>query len=164
MNIFTKKPTPEEVFTPRSHDLNQKTYAERPILEKRLKRALSGHKFLIGHGESGNGKTWLYKRVLQEEKVPYQVLNLAKMHTEGSLNSVILAKIGELGLESIVSEKKEIDIGIRPGGMGGGVKEATEYKSYPAPPLEVLANEMYTRSPRQNSVLVLDNFEQIIDN
>ena len=128
MSIFAKRPTPNEVFTPRSHDLNQRTYAERPTLEKRIRRGLAGHKYMIVHGESGNGKTWLYKQVLQAERMPYQVINLAKMHTQGSLNSVLEAKSGELGVEANTGQKKEFDAAVRPMGVGGGYKEILEFK------------------------------------
>ncbi len=162
--MFGSKVTPEEVFTPRSHDLNQKTYAERPTLEARLRRALNGHKYILLYGESGNGKTWLYKRVFQDAKVPFEVINLAKMHNEGSLNAVLSAKVGDLGAKVIASEKKEFDAGIRPGGIGGGYKDTIEYKSMPSSPLEILAFEMNIRSSGKMSILVLDNFEQIVDN
>lgn len=158
------RPKPKEVFTPRSHDLNQRTYAERPILEKRLRRALSGHKYIIIFGESGNGKTWLYKRVLQDEEIQYQVVNLAKMHTDGSLNAVLNAKSGELGVELVTGLKKEFDVGARPGGLGGGFKDVTEIQPVPLSALELLANQMHMTSSGKLSVLVLDNFEQIIDN
>lgn len=164
MKLFSNRPRPNQVFTPRSHDLNQWTYAERPILEKRIRRGLAGHKYLILHGESGNGKTWLYKSVLQAEGLPYQVINLAKMHTEGSLNAILAAKAGELGAEHVVGQKKEFDASIRPMGMGEGFKETLEYKSYPSTALEVLASEMHMQSRGENSVVVLDNFEQIIEN
>ncbi|AOF96955.1 AAA family ATPase [Sphingobium sp. RAC03] len=163
MNIMKKRVSPEEVFTPRSHDLNQKTYAERPTLESRLRRALSGHKYIILYGESGNGKTWLYKRVFQASKIQFEVINLAKMYNEGSLNAVLLAKAGDLGASIINSEKKEFDIGLRPGGFGGGYKDTIEYKSMPSAPLELLASQMYIKSGGDMSVLVLDNFEQIVD-
>lgn len=161
--MFKKALAPEEVFTPRSHDLNQKTYAERPALEKRLNRALAGHKFVIIHGESGNGKTWLYKRVFEQGKVPYQVVNLARMHNEGSLNSVLAAKFGELGGETVAGQKRELDVGIRPAGIGGGYRDTLEYKSAQVSPLELIAKQMYMTSGDKTSILVLDNFEQIID-
>lgn len=164
MSIFKARPKPEEVFTPRSHDLNQKTYAERPNLEKRLKRALLGQKYIIIYGESGNGKTWLYKKVFQELKLPYCVLNLARMHTDGSLNGVISAKLGEYDIDLQTGQKKEFDVGMRPGGIGGGFKETLEFKSVGLSPMELLANHLNMGSGGKRTILVLDNFEQIIDN
>lgn len=163
MSIFQSRPKPTEVFTPRSHDLNKRTYAERPALEKRLKRALEGHKYIIIHGESGNGKSWLYKKVFQEVGMPYHVLNLAKMHTDGSLNAIISSKAGELGIEFSSTLKKEFDVGLRPAGIGGGYRDTIEYKSIPLAPLELLSQEMSRQSSGRMSVLVLENFEQIVD-
>lgn len=163
MNLFSNRPKPEAVFTPRSNDINQKTYAERPALEKRLIRALSGHKYIIVHGESGNGKTWLYKRVLQKLGLPYCVINLARMNTEGSLNEVISSKLGEMGSEPSSGSKREFDGGVRPMGVGGGVKSTYEYKSMPMAPIELLAKELNLVAKGKMTVIVLDNFEQIID-
>jgi hypothetical protein len=164
MSIFKAPLRPDEVFTPRSHDLNQKTYAERPALETRLRRALNSFKYVILHGESGNGKTWLYKRVLQESGVNYQIVNLAKMHNEGSLNAVLALKLGELGASIATGEKKEVEGGIKPGGIGVNYKDTVEYKSMPLGVLEQLANDMAMRSGQKPTVLVLDNFEQVVDN
>lgn len=155
---------PEEVFTPRSHDLNQRTYAERVTLETRLRRSLNGHKYIILCGESGNGKTWLYKNVFQKANLNYYIVNLAKMHNEGSLNNVLLLKLGELGTSIVATEKRELDVSIKPGGMGGGYKDTTEYKSMPLGAMEQLANEISMVSAGKPSILVLDNFEQIVDN
>lgn len=162
--MLRKAPTPEEVFTPRSHDLNQKTYAERLNLQNRLKRALRGHKYIIIHGESGNGKTWLYKKVLQDDGIPFEIINLAKMHTEGSFDGVILSKLGEIGTDVPSGTKKEFDLAARPGGFGGGYKDISEFKSLQPNPLELLARRLNMTSGGKLSVIALDNFEQIIGN
>lgn len=155
---------PEDVFTPRSRDINQRTYAKRPLLEDRLVSALKGSKYIILRGESGNGKTWLYKQILRQMKLTYEVVNLAQMQMEGSLSGVLLAKLGELGRSDEVGTKSEADAGFRPGGMGGGIKTVTEYKTLPIGILAQIAQEMNKKAGKKKSILVLDNFEQIIDN
>jgi hypothetical protein len=91
-------------------------------------------------------------------------MNLAKIHNEGSLNAVLLSKAGELGVDIVSGEKREIDAGIKPYGVGASYKDTIEYKSMPLAPLELLANRMSMTSKGRMSVLVLDNFEQIVDN
>ncbi|MCA6556445.1 MAG: hypothetical protein IM583_07410, partial [Pseudanabaena sp. M114S2SP2A07QC] len=56
---------PEEVFTPRASDINESMYVDRPDLEADLKKGLRSGMHLLIYGESGSGKTWLYKRVLK---------------------------------------------------------------------------------------------------
>ena len=63
MNMVRKALAPNDVFTPRARDINENMYVDRPDLERRLVDALKGDKYVIVHGERGNGKTWLYKRV-----------------------------------------------------------------------------------------------------
>jgi hypothetical protein len=81
---MNSRKSPNEVFTPRSRDINERMYVDRPLLEQRLVDALKGDKYVIVHGESGNGKTWLYKRVLAREGVGFEVVNLANAVFSGS--------------------------------------------------------------------------------
>ena len=89
-------------------------YVDRPILEERLTQALRGTKYIVIHGESGNGKTWLYKRVFAKEQVYVQVLNLANVIALGGFPAAFEAKLGELGHKSVQTERAQIDGGIRP--------------------------------------------------
>ena len=64
-----KRPKPDTVFTPRSAEVNEKMYVSRERQEEALKKAVGGSKNIIIHGESGCGKSWLYKKVFSEEKI-----------------------------------------------------------------------------------------------
>lgn len=160
------KPTidPNEVFTPRSHDINQRTYVERPILESRLKDALGGRKYVIVHGESGNGKTWLYKKVLNQSGVVFHTINLANANTTGSLEGAFEQKLGEIGHQNVLSKKTEVEGGARPFGVGVALKETTEYKNWSPSAFARLLHEISINANSKKGVLVLDNFEQIVDN
>jgi hypothetical protein len=162
--MSTKTPEPHEVFTPRAPDINQRTYVERPALERKLINALKGDKYIILHGESGNGKTWLYKKVLKQLSLRHEIINLANLHMGKSLSAVLSNKLGDLGSETVASSKTEADAGIRPWGVGGGVKKITEYMAPAASPFARLVQEMNITARGKRSVLVLDNFEQIIEN
>lgn len=84
-----RKISPEEVFTPRSRTVNEKMYVHRDSLEESLKRAIRKHKNIVIHGESGTGKTWLYKKVFDEMGVFYDVLNSATVNQSGSITEAI---------------------------------------------------------------------------
>lgn len=154
---------PNEVFAPRARDINQRTYVERPALESRLKDALGGQKYIIIHGESGNGKTWLYKKVFKQLKVQFQVINLGNASASGSLEALFENKLGEMGHQSALAKKTEIEGGARPMGIGGSVKQTIEYKSWNPSAFVRLLHEMSIVSGERRSVLVLDNFEQVVD-
>lgn len=156
-------PDPNEVFTPRARDINQRTYVERPILESRLKDALGGQKYIIIHGESGNGKTWLYKKVLRQLRIPFHVVNLGNASSAGSLEALFENKLGEIGHQAEIAKKTEVEGGIRPMGIGGAVKQVTEYKSWTPTAFARLLQEISFTAKGGRGILVLDNFEQVVD-
>ena len=41
-------------------------------------------KHVVIHGESGCGKSWMYKRVFLEDNVLFQVINLGRASSSGS--------------------------------------------------------------------------------
>lgn len=67
-----KSKQPEDVFTPRSAQVNPDMYIPRPGLETSLRRGLLGNLHVVLHGESGTGKTWLYKKVFADDGVQYK--------------------------------------------------------------------------------------------
>jgi hypothetical protein len=64
-----------EIFTPRLGEVNQSMYVPRPTHEKKLLRSLKRYSHTLIFGESGNGKSWLYKKVLDYSNIPYVVAN-----------------------------------------------------------------------------------------
>lgn len=161
--IFNKM-QPNDVFTPRSREINERMYVDRPELEERLEDAMKGDKYVIVHGESGNGKTWLYKRVLTHKKIPFEIINLANAVLHGSLIKAFDAKLAELGVEKPILRSEELDFGIRPGGIGGGGKQQTQIAIAAQSSFGGLVSYLNQKSRGRRSVLVLDNFEQIVDN
>ncbi len=154
---------PNEVFTPRARDINQRTYVERPALENRLKDALGGQKYIIIHGESGNGKTWLYKKVLKQLRIPFHVVNLGNASAAGSIEALFEQKLGEIGHQNVVNKKTEVEGGVRPMGIGGAVKQTVEYKSWSPSAFARLLEEISFTAKGGRGILVLDNFEQVVD-
>jgi ABC-type Mn2+/Zn2+ transport system ATPase subunit len=68
-------------------------YVARPIHEKSLSRALKRNSHTLIFGESGNGKSWLYKKVLYSEDINYVVANCANASRIGSLTQEICKSI-----------------------------------------------------------------------
>ena len=80
-NLIMK--TPAEVFTPRAAKVNPHMYVQRADLELQLSNALAESKHVIIHGESGSGKTWLYKAVLASKSSVFAVAGLANANRFG---------------------------------------------------------------------------------
>ncbi|WP_122467807.1 ATP-binding protein [Brevundimonas lutea] len=137
MPKFTPTNPPARVFTPRASDINDRMYVRREELEEKLRRALSSTKFIVIHGESGNGKTWLYKKIFRELDVFTQVMNLSTADSMGSLSAAIESKMAESGIEPDF----------------GSVSSLLRFVQY-----------IRHQAGSRQAVLVLDNFEQVVDN
>lgn len=85
--MFFSQAKPEDVFAPRSAEVNVDMYVARPDLERSLKKALRGNLHMIVHGESGTGKSWLYKKTFSDLSVSYLVANLANASRLGSITA-----------------------------------------------------------------------------
>jgi len=117
-------------------------YIDRSVLEASLKKHLNGTRHVVVHGESGNGKTWLYKKVLSDLKMPYLVVNLANASRLGSLQEAFKDKVKKV-LKQDYTDQKVYDVVERE-------------------PLEALMALLRREAGRKRAVIVLDNFEQIL--
>ncbi len=97
----------ENVFTPRSAKVNKMMYINRGDLEKELYRKTRGTQHIIIHGESGCGKSWLYKKVLAEKKIHYEVVNLASADNHKSIDKIL-----ELATATGESERNGYTVGL----------------------------------------------------
>lgn len=159
MAIF--QTNPDNVFTPRSAEVNTRLYIPRPELETELTEALDETQHIIIFGESGNGKSWLYKRVFQDVKVDFEVINLVNASRLGSLSDAFRDKIDRL--EEL--RKKDYELAksakLAPGGFGAEFDGTWTYEIGRKEPFEDLLNYMQKRAGRRKKVLVFDNFEQV---
>jgi SpoVK/Ycf46/Vps4 family AAA+-type ATPase len=138
MTIFAPTQAPENVFTPRASEINERMYVKREALEEKLGRALNSTKYFVIHGESGNGKTWLYKKVFREKNVYFQVVNLSTADALGSLSAAFESKIDESDAE--LDKPKTVSALLR------------------------LVQYIREAAGDRKAVLILDNFEQVVDN
>lgn len=84
-----------EVFTPRNPEINEAMYVQRPELEKELRRSLQKNTHVLIFGDSGNGKSWLYKNVLSQLNLPYITANCANAARKSSLTKEICDSIDD---------------------------------------------------------------------
>ncbi|WP_145984700.1 AAA family ATPase [Methylobacterium aquaticum] len=163
--FFRKRFTPDEVFTPRSPSVNQEMYVKRTDLEKSLINALRGSKNIIVSGESGSGKTWLYKKVFESEEITYESINLSNASLKGSLDAAFKDKNDRLGGRSVVEVTRTGASRFTPSGVGleksGSERSAIGQKG----PFETLLSHIRLKAGRKGAaILVYENFEQIVDN
>ena len=82
-----------KVFTPRSENVNLEMYVKRPELENELLRSIKGSMNTLISGESGNGKSWLYKKVIEGEDINFAIANCANASRFSSLTNAIYQSI-----------------------------------------------------------------------
>jgi hypothetical protein len=159
-----KKP-PHAVFTPKSFEVNNSMYVSRTELETRLIDAFPSNKFIDIHGESGNGKTWLFKKVFADRKIHFEVVNLGNASGGDSLDKAFAVKLGEWGAKQKASEATSSSAGAKPMGMGVEHKydQTTSFAS--KSPFHLLVEETRRRAGNENrAAIVFDNFEAIVGN
>ena len=154
---------PENIFTPRSPTVNKRMYVPRPDLERSLKKAVSGSKHILIHGESGNGKSWLYKSVFQENSINYVVVNLSLSETHGSISDVMDFKLSHY----IKKEVEESELEIKGGAsliLEGHQIIKKKHKHNKADSFLRLIQYLRKKSGSRKAIIVFDNFEYILSN
>ncbi len=155
---------PEEVFTPRSAEVNPRMYITRPDLEDKLVRALRGTQHILIHGASGTGKSWLYKRTLSEFGACYEEVNLANAGRFGSISEAFRNVVERLGKarKTGYTEKKGAELNIVV--AKGALEHAGNYTIAAKEPLEACLELTRNHAGDKLACLVLDNLEAVFSN
>lgn len=153
-----------EVFTPRRADVNHAMYVKRPELEKELGRALDGTQHLLLYGESGNGKSWLYKNFLENKKVCNVTANCGNASRLGSLTKEILNAAFPAGRKMKDGFSESKSAGANLGFADGSFKHGTNYVIEPVEPLLQAFREISRQAGGGQAVVVLENLESIFGN
>jgi len=166
LNPFRKKRrlTPNEVFTPRSPEVNEKMYISRPELERQLTRALTATKHVVMHGESGCGKSWLYKKVLSDLNMKWELIDLALAANKGSISkeieSVLARRVPLKRTEYTEKQSLQGSAAV----IKGAIENTDKFVISSPDPLEQLLESMAEESHKKRSCLVFDNLETIYSN
>lgn len=138
-------------------------YVRRAELETRLIDAFPSNRFIVIHGESGNGKTWLFKKVFADQGIHYEVVNLGNASGAESLDKAFNVKLGEWGAKQKASEGTASSAGAKPMGMGVDHRYDTTTAFAAKSPFHHLAEEVRKRANHDHRcAIVFDNFEAIV--
>lgn len=152
-----KKRKIERVFTPRNNIVNKKMYIHRDILEKELIRKINGTKHIIIYGDSGVGKSWLYKKVLSDERIQYSIINLANAKRLKGITNIFKYEIAEC---EKYEKTKYTDITNAEASaivVKGKLEHHNIYEIMDEDPLRKYIN----RISKGDGIIVLDNLESI---
>ncbi len=151
-----------EVFTPRQGEVNTKMYVDRPLHEKSLARALKRNSHTLLFGDSGNGKSWLYKKVMKENGIPYVVANCANASRLKSITQEICNCLIEPGTVTKLGFSEEKAAEVSAYFAKGGLKHSGNYNVSQEEPL-LKAFKMFSEATSDRKIIVLDNLESIFN-
>lgn len=164
MNFFRKEKDPEQVFVPRSPEIIDTVYIPRDKLEKQLIRAISGTKNVLLKGQSGCGKSWLYKKVFKDKKIKYLVVDLSDASVEGkSIESAIETAINVHNGKEYVEESYTTTKSTEASAAIAKANLQTEHEYKNVENILEKTFKYLSRLGDKKSVLVLDNLEHISD-
>lgn len=161
MSRPSKRPT--EVFTPRGALPNPAMYVSRPELEADLRQALTINTNVIVRGDSGCGKSWLYKKVLSDLDATYAIVNLAQARNLGSVGEAVIRTISA-GTDVVIGGQSWFETGLFGSllHLAGG-KSRTTKRILPDPILDAARILRRHAGKKRLACIVYDNFEQIAD-
>jgi hypothetical protein len=157
--MIFQKLKPEQVFTPRAAEVNSDMYIPRPALEKALQNALRGNLHIVIHGESGTGKSWLYKQSFASAAVSFVVANLANASRLHSIAAELKNLVDRNGKATKTSyeETKSAEIGT--GFASAELSHVGQYEIGQMEPFEACLASLRNTAGRNQAVLVFDNLE-----
>lgn len=160
LKIVPAKPKPESVFTPRG-ELNPRMYTQRVALEKDLSEKLRRAVHIVIYGESGCGKTWLYKSFFASNGVKFKVVNLADASRNGKIAPELLRVVQGEPQPALTGydEKKSAEANAI---LAKGALDHTNKYAIPAPdPLRAAVQQFRKEAGVGEAFIVLDNLERI---
>ncbi|WP_194714262.1 ATP-binding protein [Noviherbaspirillum soli] len=161
--MATKRPQPQEVFTPRG-EYNPKMYANRSELEDDFEKKILRKEHIIIYGESGCGKSWLYTDFFKKNNVYYKVVNLAHASRNKSIAKELQKAMQTPGAARVTGydEKKAAQAGL-PGVASGGLEHNKKYQITDEDPLQDAIKQARKDAGNKKAFIVLDNLERIFD-
>lgn len=154
---------PNTVFTPRGSKVTQ-MYVHRSALEERVSAALGQNQHILIHGESGCGKTWLYKKVLGDGRFFCKTINLGLLNSVAGLPGLLeetLASLSERTLSQLTEGKSA---GISAAVASGELTSERVYSLRQKNIYLSLVAEISRQAGKKQGVLILENLEHIIGN
>jgi hypothetical protein len=155
------RPEIDEVFIARTGFINAEMYVDRPDLEEDLIDSIKGSMHTMLFGESGNGKSWLYKHVLAVNNIPFVVANCGNASRLGSLTAEIHKACMPTDHLSKTSVEDTKEVGIKAIGEAK-LSNKNKYDLLKDEPLLQAFKELAKKS--RKSVIVIENLEAIRGN
>lgn len=153
----------QEVFTPRTATVNLRTYVPRIGLETALARSIQGSLHSVLFGESGNGKSWLYRKVFIQLGFHHKVANCANACRSRSIASEIRASILPKGIARKTSYAETREATPSEFKDSGKLMHQSQFSVPSDDPLFEAFSTFRSNIGNGDAVVVLENLEAIFD-
>lgn len=132
-------------------------------MEHDLKLALHRQKHVVIHGESGTGKSWLWKKVLADLGAKYMVANFANASRWGGLAAALQNQIDrrEQAMKTGFVEEKRA--GLSAAVAKSEVSHKGEFSYGKMEPFESCLKYLRGKANKGLAVLVLENLEAVFE-
>lgn len=126
-----------------------------------MKSAFDSAQHVVLHGQSGTGKSWLYKKFLAGIGAHYEVANLANASRLGSIQAELTNVVDRQGMpiKTEYSERKEGHVTAVI--SSGSLAHEDKYELRSKEPVERCFEFMRKMAGSRPAVLVLDNLENV---
>lgn len=111
------------------------------------------------HGESGTGKSWLYKQSFARAGVSFTVANLANASRLGSISAELTNIIDRAGKATKTGYEEEKSAGLGVGVAEAGLSHVGQYEIGQMEPFEACLADLRNKAGKNAAVLVFDNLE-----
>ena len=157
------KKRPEEAFTPRG-EFNPRMYTPRTSLESDFRTKLRQSSHLVLYGESGCGKSWLYRSFFSENAVTFKIVNLADASRNGKITPEILRAVDPTpgGQLTGYDTKKSAGGGV-PFVANASLEQTNKYTVPAEDPLRSAIRLFRSHAGAGAAFLVFDNLERIFE-
>lgn len=127
-------------------------------------RSVQGSMHSLLFGESGNGKSWMYKKVLDQNLIIYRVANCANASRMKSITSEIVCALVQPGTAQRTGYSENKEASIKAVVVEGKLVHQSQYKLQMSEPLEQALSAFRQHIGGGPAVVVLDNLESIFGN
>ncbi|RKI14257.1 ATP-binding protein [Corallococcus sp. AB030] len=138
-------------------------YVARPDLEARLRQSLTGTQHVIVHGESGTGKSWLYKKVLADMQAVVLPINLANASRFGGIAAEMKNALERLGTATQTGYSETKSSEMTAVLATGGLEHEKTFALGTKEPFEACCAHLRKEAGKHPACIVFDNLETIFE-
>jgi hypothetical protein len=152
---------PEDVFTPKNDKVNPISYVVRDGVDLRFLQIVKNNRHIMVTAPSGSGKTWLYKRVFEENEIFTRIIDCSNVSRLGGFDAEFERHLATKGvvIKQGYSEKKNAALKIPV--AEGGISNEREYAYYEDDSFLKFLEEF---KQEKAWVIVIENMESIARN